>query len=139
MAIDETATKIIVQYNRKDNKLYGLSAMPCFILVCDITENFDNSSYFAGLKIQYDKKTKSKIIGKFTINSTNRKHIHFGYAQFANYKDWNKATKMESCEIIDAQPTVATLNPQASIDEVFDISRSIGRPRSTYVYSLAVS
>ena len=74
------STKIIVQYNRKDNKLYGLSAMPCFILVCDITENFDNSSYFAGLKIQHDKKTKSKIIGKFTINSTNGKHIHFGYA-----------------------------------------------------------
>ena len=56
LMVDETATKIVVQYNFKDRKLYRFSMMPRFVLVRDIEKNFDIEEYFKGPKIQFDKK-----------------------------------------------------------------------------------
>ena len=56
LMVDETATKIIVQYNFKDSKLYGFSMMPRFVSERGIEKNFDIEKYFEGLKIQFDKK-----------------------------------------------------------------------------------
>ena len=54
--VDEKATKIVVQYNFKDRKLYGFSMMPRFVSVRDIKKNFDIEEYFEGLKIQFEEK-----------------------------------------------------------------------------------
>ena len=39
--IDETALRIIIEYNPEDGKLYGWSAMPRFVMLRNITPEFD--------------------------------------------------------------------------------------------------
>ena len=54
--VDETATKIVIQYNFKDREHYGFSMMPSFVLVRDIEKNFDIEEHFEGLKFNLTKK-----------------------------------------------------------------------------------
>jgi len=139
--IDETATKIIVQYNPKDDKLYGFSAMPRFVIIRSVEEDFDVKEFFAEFELQYDKRIKREVCGTANINIAGKSYI-IAYAQFSNYNDWNSAINMEcdyKIDIIESLPCVDGSNAQKSIDLTFAESEGIGRPRSTYVYSLALS
>ena len=61
MIIDETAVKVIAEFNPIDNKIYGYSAMSQFVLIRDVPVDFDSESYFGSLSIRLDSKTNSKI------------------------------------------------------------------------------
>ncbi len=61
--IDETACKIIVQFDPQSNRLYGFSAMPRFVLLRGIKIDFSIMEFFKDLKIQYDKKGKKHVAG----------------------------------------------------------------------------
>ena len=64
--VDETAAKTVAQCNFKDDGFsmifYGFSMIPRFVLVRDIEKNFDIGEYFEGLKIQFDEKTRVRIL-----------------------------------------------------------------------------
>ena len=58
--IDETANRINVQYKPEDGKTYGWSAMPRFVLLRNVTPDFDFKAFFPNFKFQYDKKRSVK-------------------------------------------------------------------------------
>ena len=56
--MDETASKIIVQYNPKDRRFNGFSVMPRFVIIRNVSKDFDVKSHFDGLD------TRRKKIGQ---------------------------------------------------------------------------
>ncbi|XP_066933270.1 uncharacterized protein [Clytia hemisphaerica] len=136
--VDETALKPTVQFNRDDKCLYGFSAMPRFVLIRKINKHFDISSFFDGLTLQRDSKDNKPICG--VVESRGN---FIGYAQFKTYEDWKialtKGNENFTVEMIESNPRVNMNNPKSSVDQIFQDSESIGRPHSTYVYSLMIS
>lgn len=140
--IDETATKIVIEFNPTDFKLYGCSAMPRFVTVRNIDENFNVENYFSLLKIQLSRQGK-RVCGVEHITVRDNSY-YFAYAQFETYSGWLTALGMNGdndYEItsIEQFPSIDQQNSQYEIDKVFKESESMDRPRSTCVYSLVVN
>ena len=140
--IDETASKIVVQYNPDDDKLYGWSAMPRCILVRNICANFDFKTFFNGLKFQFDKKLKHDNFSVKKVEMEGQPIYYIGFAQFEQYSDYYSALGMSGkdnvlIEQIRAFPEVNNENYQQSIDKHFAEAAALERPRATYIHSLA--
>lgn len=140
--IDETATKIVVEFNPYDMQLYGMTAMPRWVLVRNISEEFDINEFFGDMSVQFDRKSRKRLIGVTHID-VNDDHYFLGYAQFETYEDWKRAIDKNGSDgvIVESIPTFPSIslnNSKHDIDRVFAEAEALSRPRSTYVYSLAV-
>lgn len=141
--IDETALKPSVQYNIEDNCLYGFSAMPRFVVLRNVDENFNVNEFFNELSIQHDTKTNKPICGLVQVTNADADPYYLGYAQLATYRDWKLALSMENhhlvVEMIDSTPKINEENIKGDIDRIFAESSALNRPSSTYVYSMVIS
>ena len=81
---DETAVKIIAEFNPKDNRIYGYSAMPRFVVIRDVVDEFDAETFFTGLSIQKDSKTNESICGIVNVKGSSFNY-KLGYAQFQSF------------------------------------------------------
>ena len=142
--IDETATRIIIQYNHEDDKLYGWSAMPRFVILRNLPPDFNFKTFFSDFTFQYDKKKKCDNFSIHQITGDNDEAYSIGVCQFEQYSDFYRALDLSGKEgiIIEAItpfPDVKENDRQKSIDKEFAEAEAIGRPRATYIYSLAVN
>ena len=122
--IDETATRIIVQYNPEDGKLYGWSAMPRFVLLRNVTLDFDFKAFFLDFKFQYDKKKKCENYDICRLNGGDKEIFYIGVCQFEQYADFHKALELSgkdgiTIEAINSFPSVDDIEKQKSIDKAF--------------------
>ena len=98
--IEETALKPSVQYNIEDHRLYGFSAMPRFVVLRNVDEDFNVSEFFNELSIQHDTKTNQPICGIVQVNTVDAESYYLGYAQLATYQDWKLALSMGNNQIV---------------------------------------
>ena len=141
--IDETPCKIIVQFDPNTRKLYGFSAMPRFVLLRNIEQDFNVQEFFNGLKLQYDKKVKRSVEAVVEMKCDEMQCL-MGYAQFESHADWQQAISMDGkngvvVETIESFPSLPDESAKIACDKHFAEAEAIGRPRSTYVYSLAIN
>ncbi len=142
--INETATKISVEFNHIDQMLYGGSAMSRFITLPNIPPAFNFQESFSGLKFQRDKKSKEGIYGISEVSGVNQQHYNIGYAQFEDYSDFFEAVAMSGkqgigIEAVNPFPVVSNHLSKESIDKEFAEVDALKRPRATYIYSLALN
>lgn len=141
--IDETPCKIIVQFDPHTKKLYGFSSMPRFVLLRNIDKDFNLKEFFAGLKINFDKKNRSEVafVKSIELNDTT---YFLGCVQFETHEDWHKAVDLNGkddvvVETIPTFPFIPQTSAKDAIDAHFAEACAISRPRSTYIYLLAVN
>ena len=121
--VDETVLKPSVQYNIENHCLYGFSAMPRFVVLRNVYEDFNVSEFFNELSIQHDTKTNRPICGIVQVNTVDADSYYLGYAQLAIYQGWKLALWMEFnqivVEMIDSTPLINEENLKSDIDRLF--------------------
>ena len=113
--------------------------MPRFVMLRNITPEFDFKVFFRDFKFQHDKKQRRENFNICRLNGENEEIYYIGVCQFEQYSDFYKALGLSgkdgiTIEAINSFPVVDEADKQKSIDKEFAESEAIKRPRATYIY-----
>ena len=98
--------------------------MPRFVLLGNVTPDFDFKAFFPNFKFQNDKKKKRENYDNCRLNGGDKEIFYIGVCQFEQYADFYKVLELSgkdgiTVEAINSFLSVDDKEKQKSIDKAF--------------------